>query len=493
MWKATIRGLLARKIRLAFTALAILLGVSFIAATYVLTDSVKRSFDSVFAQTLSGVDLEVQGANALGGTSDPPRIREAVLDQVRQVPGVARAEGFVSGSAQFVARDGGTIGGGGPPTIGVSWVANGPFRLVDDGRSRAPRNGHEVLMDAGTARDHGFAVGDRVRILLRGPAQEYRIVGLFGFGDRFDFGAVTFAAFDLRTAQRVLGAQGALDRVYVERDPAVSTNVLNARLERSLGPDFAVLTGAEASNQVGKPVRQFLRFFTYALLGFAAIGVVVGAFIIFNTFTILVAQRTRELGLLRALGASGNQVVWSVVLEALVVGAVASVAGLAAGVGLGAGLLELLRDLGLRLPETQAVCARRTVVISLVVGVVVTVVAALFPALRAARVPPVAAINDLPERARTSFGRRVMAGAAVTLAGAGVLAYGLARADDVRDLTDQIVVVAMGAFGVLVGIVLLLPAVARPVAGKVGAPLRAFGPSGVLARANAMRNPAAPR
>ncbi|HEX9506209.1 MAG TPA: ABC transporter permease, partial [Acidimicrobiia bacterium] len=431
MWKATIRGLLARKIRLALTALAILLGVSFTAATYVLTDSVKRSFDSVFAQTLSGVDLDVQSANALGGTSDPPRIAETTLDQVRRVPGIARAEGFVSGSAQFVARDGSTIGGGGRPTLGVSWVAHGPFRLVDDGRSRQPRNGHEVLMDAGTARGHGFAVGDRVRILLRGPAQEYRIVGLFGFGDRFDFGAVTAAAFDLRTAQRVLGAEGALDRVYVQRDPAVSTAVLRARLERSLGPSFAVLTGAEASLQVGKPVRQFLRFFTYALLGFAAIGVVVGAFIIFNTFTILVTQRTRELGLLRALGASGNQVVWSVVLEALVVGAVASLLGLAVGVGLGAGLLGLLRDLGLELPDTSIVLLARTVVVSLAVGTVVTVTAALLPALRAARVPPVAAINDLPERARTGLGRRVVGGAVVSVAGAGVLAYGLARADDV--------------------------------------------------------------
>jgi putative ABC transport system permease protein len=305
MWKATIRGLLARRVRLALTAMAVLLGVSFVSATYVLTDTVKRSFDAVFSQTLSGVDLQVQGPRALG-TGDPPRIPERTLVSVRQVAGVARAEGFVTGYAQFVDRSGESIGGGGPPTFGASWTADGPFRLVEDGKSRAPRRAGEVAMDAATAREHGFSVGDNVRVLLRGPAQNFTIVGLFGFGDRYDFGAVTFAAFDLATAQRAFDAPGSLDRIYVQRDPDVTTGVLQARLGRALGPGFEVLTASEAVKQVGEPVRDFLGYFTYALLGFAAIGVVVGAFVIFNTFTILVTQRTRELGLLRAMGASST-------------------------------------------------------------------------------------------------------------------------------------------------------------------------------------------
>ena len=206
MWKPTIRGLLARKVRLVLTAFAVLLGVAFISATYVLTDTVKQSFDAVFAQALTGVDLDVRGARPLG-RGDPQRIPETALAQVRRVPGVARAEGYVQGYAQFVDDDGESVGGGGPPTFGVSWVAADPFRLVDDGKSRAPQRAGEVAMDYGTAQEHGFEVGDRVRVLLDGPAQAFRIVGLFGLGDRFDFGPVTFAAFDRETAQEAFDAR----------------------------------------------------------------------------------------------------------------------------------------------------------------------------------------------------------------------------------------------------------------------------------------------
>ncbi len=487
MWKATVRGLFARKVRLALTALAILLGVSFVSATYVLTDTVKQSFDAVFAQTLSGVDLQVQGASALGDVSNPGRIPDAAIDEVRAVPGVARAEGFLKTTlATFVDAEGNDIGGGGPPTIGVSWVADGPFRLT---AGRAPDGPSEVAMDAGTAAKHGFAVGDEVRVLLSGAAKKFRIVGLFGFGDRTDFGAVTFAAFDLATAQREFDAGSSIDAVYVQREPGVPTGVLQQRIETALGPAYDVLTADQATLQVGKPVRQFLGFFTDALLGFAAIGVVVGAFIIFNTFTILVAQRTRELGLLRAMGATGGQVVRSVVLEAFLVGVVASALGLLAGIALGVGLLQLLRELGLDLPDTSTVLLTRTVVVSLLVGVVVTVVAAAIPAVRAARVPPVAAIADAPARAVGGFARRVIAGLVVLALGVVAIVYGLARAREVSGVFDQVQVVALGAFGVLVGVVMVLPAVARPAVRTIGAPLGRLGPPGTLARANAMRNP----
>ncbi len=491
MWKATIRGLLARRVRLVLTALAILLGVSFISATYVLTDTVKQSFDAVFSQTLSGVDLQVQGASSLGDVSNPARIPDSTVDQVREVPGVARAEGVVrTVSATFVDRKGDTIGGNGPPTIGISWVDGGPFLLT---AGHAPRGPGQVAMDAGTARKQGYSVGDSVRILLSGAADKYRIVGLFGVGDTTDFGAVTWAAFDLATAQREFDAGPSLDAVYVQRDPGVPDAVLQPRIERVLGPGYEVLTADQASLQVGKPVRQFLGFFTYALLGFAAIGVVVGAFIIFNTFTILVAQRTRELGLLRAMGATGGQVVRSVVLEAFVVGAVASAIGLAAGIALGVGLLGLLRSLGLDLPATTTVVLPRTIVVSLVVGVVITVLASVFPATRAARVPPVAAIADLPARASGGFARRAAGGLAVFLGSVGVLVYGLVRARNVTGLVDQVQVVALGAFGVLVGVVMILPVVARPAARVIGAPLRRLGPPGVLARAERDAQPASDR
>src|SRR5262249_42574367 len=284
----------------------------------------------------------------------------------------------------------------------------------------------------------------RVRVLLRGAAKEYRIVGLFGFGDTTDFGAVTFAAFDLDTAQREFDAEGAVDAVYVHRDPGVSVEQLRRRIEQRLGPGYDVLTASEASFQEGRQVRQFLGFFTDALLGFAAIGVVVGAFIIFNTFTILVAQRTRELGLLRAMGATGGQVVGSVVLEALVVGAVASAVGLLAGIALGVGLLDLLGALGLDLPATDTIVLGRTVSVSMGVGVLVPVVAAAIPAVRAARIPPVAAIADVPERVAGGFARRVAVGIVVSAISIATLVYGLARAHDVGGIVEQVQVVALG-------------------------------------------------
>ena len=488
MWKATIRGLLARRIRLLVTALAVLIGVSFVSATYVLTDTVRRSFDAVFEQTVSGGDLFVEGPQALGDSGEAERIPESALDVVRDVPGVDRAEGFVTGYAQFVGRDGESIGGGGPPTFGVSWV-DGPLRLADDGVSRPPRDSSEVLVDEGTARKNGFEVGDTVGVLLRGPAQEFRIVGLFGFGDRAEFGGVTFAAFDLATAQRAFQAEGALDRIYVQRAPGVTEGELRDRLAGALGPGYDVLDAEEAALRIGAEVRDFLGYFTYALLGFAAIGVVVGAFIIFNTFSILVAQRTRELGLLRAMGASGAQVVWSVVLEALALGALASAIGLVAGIFLGIGLLALLEQIGLDLPDTSTVLLGRTIVVSLLVGVVVTVAAAVIPAARAARVSPIAAIDGIRPRSTGGMRRRFIGGSLVTVSGAAVLAYGIARADHTHGLVDQAQVVALGAFTVLVGAVILLATVARPLAGFVGRPLLMRGITGSLARANAMRDP----
>ncbi len=251
-----------------------------------------------------------------------------------------------------------------------------------------------------------------------------------------------------------------------------------------------MLDSGEAALRIGQPVRAFLGYFTYALLGFAAIGVVVGAFIIFNTFAILVAQRTRELGLLRAMGATGNQVVWSVVLEAFVVGLVASAIGLVAGIFLGIGLLALLRGIGLDLPDTSTVLLGRTIVVSVLVGVVVTVAAAVLPAVRAARVPPIAAINGIRPRLRGDLRRRLVGGTIVTVLGAAVLAYGVDRADHTRGLVDQAQVVALGAFVVLVGVVILLATVARPLARVIGRPLvRWQGVTGSLARANAMRDP----
>jgi putative ABC transport system permease protein len=486
MWKATIRGLFARKVRLALTALAILLGVAFVSATYVLTDSVKRSFDTVFAQTLTGVDLQVQGASALGDGSAPGRIGDSAIADVAAVPGVRTAQGFVRTSlAQFVDANGDTIGGGGPPTFGISWVDDGPLRLTD---GRVPDGPDQVAMDAGTARENGFHVGDRVRVLLQGPAQSFRIVGLFGFGTEFEFPA-TWAAFDLPTAQQAFAAEGELDAVDVIATPGTNVAELRARIADELGPAYDVQFPRDAAADSGKPVHDLLTLLTELLLGFAAIGLVVAAFIIFNTFSILVAQRTRELGLLRAMGASGFQVVSAVLAESAIVGLVASAVGLVLGLATAAGLLALLSAFGFHVPEGPTVLEARTVVAAIGVGFVVTVGSSLIPALRAARIPPIAAIDDVPQSAPRPFNVRAAIGLALIALGLPVLAYGLTKTRNASNVVDEIWLVAVGALMVFFGVIVMLATFARPLADVIGWPAQAFGMTGVLARGNATRNP----
>jgi putative ABC transport system permease protein len=494
MWRATIRGILARKVRLALTALSVVLGVSFVAGTYVLTDTLDRSFTRVFDQTVSGVDLVVRLRAPFGGDTERDRFPDATLAQVRDVAGVEAANGFLQDYAQFVDRDGEAIQTGGAPTFGIAWAqegGNGPLRLVDDGprRSRPPRAHGEVAMDAATARRNGFHVGDRVRVLLEGPAEEFEIVGLFGFGDTIDVGSVTFAAFDLETAQQAFDAAGQLDAINVTAEAGANTRALRARLADALGPAYEVQTATAVAQDRGKQVLDFLDLLTQLLLGFAAIGLVVGAFIIFNTFTILVTQRTRELGLFRAMGASGRQVVLSVVGEAALIGVVASAIGIGLGVVLAIGLFAIVGAAGFDVPDGPVVLLGRTVIAGLAVGVGVTVASAIWPAVRAARVPPVAAINDLGEPRSRAFRWRFLVGLLLLAAGTPTLILGLQRTRDAPNVVDEIWLVALGALLVFFGVIVLLATFARPLASLFGRPLRAVGVSGALARRNAMRNP----
>ncbi|MCJ7438555.1 MAG: FtsX-like permease family protein [Acidimicrobiia bacterium] len=494
MWRATIRGIFARRVRLALTAVAVVLGVSFVAGTYVLTDTLDKSFQGVFDQSVEGIDVVVRLRAPFGGGGERERFPDTVVEQLGSVPGVRSATGFVQGYAQFVGSDGEAIQTGGAPTFGISWAqqgTDGPLRLVDDEgtKSRRPRAPGEVAMDAGTARRNGFHVGDSVDVLLQGPKEQFTIVGLFGFGDKADLGAVTFGAFDLATAQRVLGAPGLLDAVNVTAAPGTNLHVLRADLQRNLGGAYEALPAQQVAADRGKTVLDFLGLLTQLLLGFALIGLVVGAFIIFNTFTILVAQRTRELGLLRAMGASGRQVVASVMAEAAVIGVVASAVGVVVGLAFAAGLLKLAGETGFEIPEGSVVLRERTVIVAVLVGVVVTVASSIWPAVRAARVPPVAAINDVIPTHSRSFRRRTIVGLLVTAAGVPFLVIGLQRTADAANGIDEIGLVAVGALLVFFGVIVLLATFARPLAGALGVPLRAVGVTGVLARGNATRNP----
>jgi putative ABC transport system permease protein len=491
MRKATLKGLLAHKFRLAATALAIVLGVSFVAGTYVLTDTITATFTSLFDEVTKGIDVAVRSKDVFGGqqgeTRDP--IPEEILNEVKRVDGVRIAEGSVTGFAQFIDKNGKAVTTGGAPTLGVS-ISSAPELQAGSTvrQGRLPSAPDEMVVDAQTAEKHHFAPGDRIKVLLQGPARTFTVSGVIGFGSAGNLGGATLAGFTLPTAQEVLNRSGKFDEIDVVAADGTSPEQLRDRVRAALDPKYEVLTGTELSEASAKAINDtFGRFLSTALLSFAFVALLVGAFLIFNTFTIIVAQRTRELALLRCLGASRRQVMGSVLLESLVVAVAASLVGLGLGVLIANGLKALLTGLlNFDLPTTGTVFLGRTVIVSLAVGIVVTMLAALLPALKATRVPPVAALQPETAFAPTHFRkRRIVLGALITLVGIGLLLAGL-----FQDTGNRLVNVASGAVIVFFGVAVLSPLIARPLARLIGWPFAtAFRLPGTLARENAMRNP----
>ena len=491
MGKATLKGLLAHKFRLAATALAIVLGVSFVAGTYVLTDTINATFTNLFDEVTQGIDVAVRSKDVftgqMGEVRDP--IPEEVLNEVKAVDGVKVAEGSVTGFAQFVDKDGKPVTTGGAPTLGVSISSAPELQAGTTVRSgRLPSGPDEMVVDAQTADKHGFAVGDRVKVLLQGPARTFTVSGIIGFGEAGNLGGATLAGFTLPTAQEVLNREGRFDEIDVVAAEGTTPEQLRDRVRAVLDPRYEVLTGEELSADAARAINDtFGRFLSTALLSFAFVALLVGAFLIFNTFTIIVAQRTRELALLRCLGASRRQVMTSVLLESLIVAVVASLVGLGLGVLIANGLKALLTGiLNFDLPTTGTVFLWRTVIVSLAVGIVVTVLAALLPARKATRVPPVAALQPETAFAPTHFRkRRIVLGVLVTLVGIALLLAGLFQNEG-----NRLVNVGSGAVIVFFGVAILSPLIARPLARLIGWPFaKAFRLPGTLARENAMRNP----
>jgi putative ABC transport system permease protein len=345
-----------------------------------------------------------------------------------------------------------------------------------------------MVVDAQTADKHGFAVGDRVKVLLQGPARTFTVSGIIGFGEAGNLGGATLAGFTLPTAQEVLNREGRFDEIDVVAAEGTTPEQLRDRVRAVLDPRYEVLTGEELSAAQAAAINDTIgRFLSTALLSFAFVALLVGAFLIFNTFTIIVAQRTRELALLRCLGASRRQVMTSVLLESLIVAVVASLVGLGLGVLIANGLKALLTGiLNFDLPTTGTVFLWRTVIVSLAVGIVVTVLAALLPARKATRVPPVAALQPETAFAPTHFRkRRIVLGVLVTLVGVALLLAGLFQNEG-----NRLVNVGSGAVIVFFGVAILSPLIARPLARLIGWPFaKAFRLPGTLARENAMRNP----
>ena len=484
MRKVTIKGLLAHKLRLALTALAIVLGVTFISGTFVLTDTLQNTFTVLFGNIYQKVDFQVRGAAQLGTGANAARneLPESLLPTVRGVAGVQSAQGQVTGYAQFVARDGKAIATGGAPTLAVAFDPDqqiSPLHLIAGGPPVTP---DDVVMDAGTAQKYDFTVGDRVRILSAGPPRTFTITGITEFGTANNLAGATLAAFTLPTAQAIALQTGKLDAINVVTAPGASKAAVQKAIARALPPGVEVVTGQTVANENTSSVNQALSFFSTALLVFAFISLFVGAFTIYNTFSIIVGQRTRELALLRIVGASRRQVFGSVLGEAAITGLVSSVIGLGLGVLAALGLQALLRGFGVTLPPGSLVFEPRTVLVGLAVGVGVTVVSAIGPARGAVRIPPVVALDDRQSAASASLRRRFIWGTAVAVIGAVLLGLGLAK--------PAIQLVGIGAAALFIGVATLSPALARPLSSVIGRPLpRLLGVAGKLGRENSMRNP----
>lgn len=492
MLKTALRNLLAHRVRLFTTGLAVALGVAFIAGTLVLTDTVTKTFDDLFTDALADTDAMVR---AEASFEDPNgfgdlrgRIDASLLDEVADVDGVAVASGDVWGFAQVVDTEGEPVGnpGAGPPTVGANWPEKEELNTWTLVEGSPPRGDRDVVLDKGVADDAGYTVGDRATVLVQGAPLDVTVTGIARIGGADSPGGATFTMFTTDAAQRYVGEVGKFDSISIAGDEGVSQRELVDRLDAVLPDGLEAVTGGTVTQENQDAMREGLSFFNTFMLVFALVALLVGGFIIFNTFFITVAQRTRENALLRAIGASRRQVLGAVLLEALGIGLVASAIGLVAGIPLAAGLKALLAAFGFPIPASGVVLATSSAVIAFSAGVIVTVVAAVSPSRKAAKVPPVAAMRDVAVGS-TGYGskQRIFVGLAILGLGAAALLYGL-----FGDPGNALAIVGLGVLLVFFGVAALGRTVALPLSRVIGLPLpRLRGIAGQLARENAMRNP----
>ncbi len=494
MKRVALRGLAARKLRAALTAIAIVLGVAMVSGTLVLTDTIEKAFDSIFSSSYEQTDAVVSGKKLVEWSqTGKAEISPDVLEQVRSLPEVGAAAGTIldvsgdANQAKILDRKGKAIQGNNPTFgLGIDPADErfNPFRLVEGTWASGPG---EVVVDLNTADKQGFKIGETVKVAGEGPVRPYKLAGIVRFGDVDSLGGATIALFDVDTARGVLGKVG-FDAIAVAAKDGVSQERLVDAIARTIPESAEVRTGEEQAAQDGEGVGEFVSFIRYFLLAFGGIALFVGAFVIFNTLSITVAQRTKELATLRTLGASRRQVLRSVVLEGAVLGVVASAVGLGLGVLLAKGLTALFRAIDFDLPQAAMVFQLRTAVVAMLTGTLVTIVASVWPAVRATRIPPISAVREGGMVVKQLSMRTLAVGLALTALAVFGLVYGLLGSGvggGTRALS-----IGLGVLGLFVGLALVAPRLVRPLAAVVGIPAtRIGGAAGRLAQENAVRNP----
>ncbi|MEV4681499.1 ABC transporter permease [Streptomyces kurssanovii] len=489
VFKTSLRNFFAHKGRMALSAVAVLLSVAFVSGTLVFTDTMNTTFDKLFAVSSADVTVSPKGAEntEAPATGRPETLPASLVDQVGKVEGVKSAEGAVSSlSVTVVDSENKNMGSTtGAPTIAANWTSN-DLKSMEIASGHAPRGPTEVMVDADTADKHKLKLGDELRTIAVTGDFTAKITGIASFKVTNPGAAVVF--YDTATAQReLLGKEGLFTNVMVVADDGVSDEVLKKNLASALEQPYKLETAKEAADAGREEVGSFLDVMKYAMLGFAGIAFLVGIFLIVNTFSMLVAQRTREIGLMRAIGSSRKQVNRSVLIEALLLGLVGSAAGVAAGVGLAVGLMKMMSAVGMNLSTDDLTVKWTTPVVGMVLGIVVTVLAAYIPARRAGKVSPMAALRDsgMPADGRAGW---IRGGIGLVLTGAGAVA--LLVATQAEKASEGSMFLGLGVVLSLIGFVVVGPLLAGGVVRVISVlVLRMFGPVGRMAERNALRNP----